>query len=154
MPFPKLAPCLWFDNNLNAALDFYKAIFPNTTIHSVNRTPGSDVSFANFELEGQYFYAIDGGPQFKLNEAVSMFLTCADQAEVDRYWSKLLEGGGKEMECGWLQDQFGLCWQIVPECLIRYMGDADPEKTARVHKAMLGMVKMDIAGLEKAYAGQ
>jgi predicted 3-demethylubiquinone-9 3-methyltransferase (glyoxalase superfamily) len=107
-----------------------------------------------FELAGQHFMALNGGPHFRFNEAVSLFVDCADQAEIDRLWDALIDGGGEPCQCGWLKDRFGLSWQIVPTRLGELMQDPDPERAARVHQAMLGMVKLDIAALEAAHRGE
>jgi predicted 3-demethylubiquinone-9 3-methyltransferase (glyoxalase superfamily) len=115
--------------------------------------PGGAVSGVEFELEGSQFIAFNGGPHLTLNEAVSLFVHCETQEEVDRYWGALLAGGGTPSRCGWLKDRFGLSWQIIPEALPRLMSDKDPARAGRVVQAMLGMQKIDVAGLEKAYAG-
>lgn len=147
----KITPCLWFDNQLDEAISFYTAIFANAGKADVKRGPDGTAFAATFELEGQAFMALNGGP-FKFNEAVSFFVRCKDQEEVDYYWERLLDGG-KPQQCGWLKDRFGVAWQIIPDALMRYLNDADAEKVMRTQSAMMQMVKIDIAGLEEAYGG-
>ena len=151
-----ITPCLWFDDNLEEAMAFYAAIFPNSRIGNVSRygeagpgTPGS-VMAADFELDGLAFRAINGGPQFRFTEAVSFSVSCADQAEVDRYWAALTADGGEESMCGWLRDKFGLSWQIVPDRLYELVTDADPTRAQAATAAMLTMQKIVIADLEAA----
>jgi predicted 3-demethylubiquinone-9 3-methyltransferase (glyoxalase superfamily) len=115
--------------------------------------PKGTVLAMTFELEGQEFMALNGGPQFKFTEAVSFFVKCETQSEVDHFWNKLLAGGGQESRCGWLKDKYGLSWQIVPTVLLKYLSDKDPAKAQRVMQAMMQMIKIDIAALEKAHAG-
>lgn len=153
---PKITPYLWFEDHLEEAVNFYTSIFKNSKIHSMSRLgegpsglPGMVVS-ANFELEGQEFIGLQGGPQYKFTEAISLFVSCETQEEVDYYWDRLLEGGEAQM-CGWLKDKYGLSWQIIPTILGQLMGDKDTEKAQRVVQAMLKMVKIDIAGLKQAY---
>jgi predicted 3-demethylubiquinone-9 3-methyltransferase (glyoxalase superfamily) len=148
----KITPCLWFDNQLEEAITFYSQIFKDSRVTQMKRSPDGKAFFANFELAGQKFMCLNGGPHFKFNEAVSFFVDCKDQAEVDYYWEHLLDGG-KEQQCGWLKDRFGLSWQIVPEALIRFMNDEDSVKANRVQEAMMKMVKLDVAELERAYRG-
>lgn len=148
----KITPCLWFDGQLDEAIAFYSNIFADSRITQLKRGADGKAFFANFELAGQRFMGINGGPQYKFTEAISLFVDCKDQAEVDYYWERLLDGG-RERKCGWLTDRFGLSWQIVPEALIRYMNDEDPEKAKRVQDAMMQMVKLDVPTLEKAYRG-
>lgn len=154
----KIAPFLWFNNNLEEAMNFYASIFKNVKIGDVNRWgkagPGEEgtVMSATFEIEGQYFMALNGGPMFKFTEAISFFVNCDTQEEVDNYWEKLSAGGEKSY-CGWLKDKFGLSWQIIPTALGRLMYDKDPAKSERVMKAMMKMDKIVIADLEKAYDG-
>ncbi|KAF8533365.1 3-demethylubiquinone-9 3-methyltransferase [Trichophaea hybrida] len=150
---PKITPFLWFNSDLNEAITFYTSIFKNASIKNIHRGPDGKVFSANFELEGQHFKALNGGPQFTFNEAISMFVTCADQEEVDYYWDHLLADGGKSMQCGWLKDRFGLVWQIIPEALGRYLTDEDAEKRNRTKEAMMQMVKISVEGLDKAYKG-
>jgi predicted 3-demethylubiquinone-9 3-methyltransferase (glyoxalase superfamily) len=153
----KITPFLWFDDQAEEAMHFYVSIFKNSKAGKVTRfndarPGGGKVTTCAFELEGQPFMALNGGPYFKLNEAFSMFVDCADQAEVDDLWARLTEGGS-ESQCGWLKDKFGLSWQIIPGVLMELMSDPDPEKSKRVMAAMLQMTKIDIAKLRQAYAG-
>jgi predicted 3-demethylubiquinone-9 3-methyltransferase (glyoxalase superfamily) len=149
--------CLWFDTEAEEAANFYAGIFKNSKLGRVHRHteagpgPAGSVMLVEFELNGQKFSALNGGPQFKFNEAVSIVVPCADQAEVDYYWSHLTEGG-QEVACGWLKDKYGLCWQIVPTVFFEMIADPDQNKATRVTQAMFGMTKLDIAGLEQAYA--
>ncbi len=149
--------CLWFDTEAEEAANFYLGIFKDSKLGRVHRYteagpgPAGSVVLVEFELNGQKFSGLNGGPQFKFNEAVSIVVPCADQAEVDYYWSHLTEGG-EEVACGWLKDKYGLCWQIVPTVLFEMIADPDQDKAARVTQAMLGMTKLDIAALEQAYA--
>ncbi|WP_333891114.1 VOC family protein [Mycolicibacterium gadium] len=152
---PAITPSLWFDNNLEEAAAFYTAIFPNSSIEGFERytdagpgTPG-EVAWGNFSLDGQRFIGINGGPQFPFSEAVSFEIRCKDQAEVDYYWQRLLDGG-EESQCGWLKDRFGLSWQVVPDRLYELLADPDPARAAAANKAMLGMRKIVIAELEDA----
>ncbi|MDH6259422.1 VOC family protein [Bradyrhizobium sp. BR13661] len=142
-----ITPFLWFDNNVPEAVAFYKSVFPNAKVEMV-----SDF-MAVFELEGQRFHALNGGPQHRFNEAVSFFISVETQAEVDYFWNRLTADGGAESRCGWLKDKFGLSWQVVPTALGRYLGDADRVKANRVMQAMMAMRKIVIADLDKAYAG-
>jgi predicted 3-demethylubiquinone-9 3-methyltransferase (glyoxalase superfamily) len=154
---PRITPFLWFDDNLEEAMTFYTSIFKKSKVSQVRRYgdagpgPKGSVMTATFELEGQKFYGLNGGPLFKFTEAISFFVSCKTQREVDDYWTKL-SAGGKPSQCGWLKDKFGLSWQIIPDALGKMLGDKDPAKAQRVMKAMLQMTKIDIAGLEKAYA--
>jgi predicted 3-demethylubiquinone-9 3-methyltransferase (glyoxalase superfamily) len=156
---PHITPFLWFDNNLEEAMMFYASVFKDAQIGNVTRlpegTPGPEgkVMSATFVLEGQEFMALNGGPTFKFNEAVSFFITVDNQEEVDYYWDKLTEGG-QESQCGWLKDKFGLSWQVVPAKLNDLLGDPDQEKSQRVMQAMLSMKKIIIADLEKAAEGE
>ncbi|QNK67302.1 VOC family protein [Variovorax sp. PAMC26660] len=155
----KIVPCLWFDRNGEDALKFYTAIFPNSRVTDkllwgdTNPALKGLLLTATFELEGQEFMVINGGPQYKFTPAISMYLKCETQAEVDNYWSKLLEGGGEPVQCGWLTDRYGVSWQIVPDGLIQMFQDKDPAKAARAMQAMMTMVKLDIAAVRKAYDG-
>ncbi len=142
---PKITPCLWFDNNAEEAIIFYTAIFKNSKIIQAHPL------ISTFELEGQRLMALNGGPQFKFTEAISLFVSCDNQEEIDYYWTKLLSGGGKEDRCGWLKDKFGLSWQIVPAILGELMSDPDKKKTEKVMQAVLGMIKLDIKLLRQAY---
>jgi predicted 3-demethylubiquinone-9 3-methyltransferase (glyoxalase superfamily) len=153
----KLTPCLWFDTEGEDAANFYTSIFPNSKILDISRYGSAGprdegtVMTVEFELDGTKFVALNGGPDFTFNEAVSFQVSCKDQDEVDSYWSKLSEGG-EEGPCGWLKDKFGLSWQIIPEALPRLLGDPDPEKAQRVMAAMLEMGKIEVGDLEKAAA--
>src|SRR5438094_7447947 len=150
----KITPFLWFDNNIEEAIDFYTSIFKKFKVHNISHLPGMDKAFsASFELEGQEFMALNGGPKFKFTEAISFFVNCETQEEVDELWEKLSDGGQKS-RCGWLKDKYGLSWQIIPSALGEMLGDKDPEKSQRVMKAMLQMDKIDIKGLEQAYKQQ
>lgn len=152
----KITTFLWFDNNAEEAIQFYTSIFKDSKIKSVSRygdagpRPKGTVMVGTFELGGQEFMALNGGPQFTFSPAISLLVNCETQQEVDELWDKLSEGGRKD-QCGWLQDKFGLSWQIVPTILGQMMGDKDPEKSKRVMTAMLQMTKLDIEGLKKAY---
>jgi predicted 3-demethylubiquinone-9 3-methyltransferase (glyoxalase superfamily) len=154
-----LVTCLWFDTQAEEAATFYTGIFKEAKLGAVHRTseagpgPAGSVMLVEFELNGQKFSALNGGPQFTFNESISIVVPCADQAEVDYYWDRLAEGGN-EVACGWLKDRYGLCWQIVPTVFFDMISGPDAARTARVMAAMMGMVKFDIAGLEKAYAGE
>jgi predicted 3-demethylubiquinone-9 3-methyltransferase (glyoxalase superfamily) len=155
---PKIVPNLWFDTEGLEAAEFYVSIFPNSKVDNIVRYtesgPGKagDVMTVDFELDGQKFTVINGGPEFPFSEATSMLIECKDQAEVDYYWDKLTDGG-EEVQCGWLKDRYGYSWQVVPEGWEAMIADADPEAVDRVMKVMLGMVKFDIATLEAAAAG-
>ena len=152
----KIVPFLWFDNQAEEAANFYVSLFKNSKITSVHRYgeagpgPKGSVMMVNFQLEGQEFYALNGGPHFKFTPAISLFVNCENQEEVDALWDKLLAGGRKD-RCGWLQDKYGLSWQIIPTALGKLMGDPDPEKSSRVMKAMLQMDKIDVNKLKEAY---
>jgi two-component system sensor histidine kinase QseC len=155
----KIVPCLWFDRNGEDALRFYTAIFPNSRVTDkllwgdTNPALKGSLLTATFELEGQEFMVINGGPQYKFTPAISMYLKCKTQAEVDNYWEKLLEGGGQPVQCGWLTDRYGVSWQIVPDGMIQMFQDKDPARAARAMQAMMKMVKLDIAEVRKAYDG-
>jgi predicted 3-demethylubiquinone-9 3-methyltransferase (glyoxalase superfamily) len=154
----KITPFLWFDDQAEEAMHFYVSIFKNSKIGDVTRYgdagpgPKGSVMTASFGLEGQQFTALNGGPQFKFNEAISFVVDCKTQDEVDDLWDKLSEGG-QTQQCGWLKDKFGLSWQIVPSVLIELITDPDPRKSQRVMEAMLQMTKIDIAKLRQAYEG-
>ncbi|MFN4271202.1 MAG: VOC family protein [Aliihoeflea sp.] len=150
---PDITPFLWFDDNAEEAIEFYASIFPNTRIGEVSRQNGK-FFLGSFELAGQKFMALNGGPQFKFTEAFSLYVNCNDQAEVDRYWNRLLEGGGTPQQCGWLKDRYGLCWQVIPETLPRLLNDPDMAAAERTMQAMLQMIKIDIAALEAAHRGE
>jgi len=155
----KITTFLWFDGNAEEAVNHYISIFKNSKVLNVARYgeagPGrkGTVMTVHFQLDGQEFIALNGGPQFKFTEAISLLVNCETQAEVDELWRKL-SAGGEEGPCGWLKDKFGLSWQIVPSALGKMMGDKDPKKSKRVMEAMLQMKKMDIARLEQAYSKQ
>ncbi len=152
----KITPFLWFDTQAEEAMNFYTSIFKNSKIGSVTRWgeagPGKkgEVMSATFQLEGQEFMALNGGPHFKFNEAISFFVNCETQEEVDELWEKLSEGGAKQ-RCGWLKDKFGLSWQIIPSALGRMLQDKDPAKSRSVMTAMLQMDKIEIETLKRAY---
>jgi len=152
-----ITPCLWFDTEGEEAANFYTSLFPNSKIREIARYGSAGpraegtVMTVSFELNGQEYVALNGGPDFKFNEAVSFQVGCESQEEVDRYWSALSDGG-EEGPCGWLKDKFGLSWQIVPTRLPELLGDPDREKSQRVMRAMLGMRKIEIDGLERAAA--
>ncbi len=148
----KIRPFLWFDDKAEQAMKFYTSIFKNSKVLNVSRGADGKVFTVTFELEGQEFMALNGGPQFRFTEAISFFVDCKTQEEVDDLWERLSEGGEKS-RCGWLKDKFGLSWQIIPEALGELMGDDDDEKSGRVMQAMLKMSKIDIKALQKAYDG-
>jgi predicted 3-demethylubiquinone-9 3-methyltransferase (glyoxalase superfamily) len=149
----KIATFLWYDTQAEEAANFYVSLFPNSRVTNVQRS-GDTAFIVNFELDGVEYIALNAGPQFTFNEAVSLFVRCESQDEVDRYWDALTANGGEESMCGWLKDRWGLSWQIVPNALGEYLGDPDPEKAGRAMQAMLQMRKIDIAGLKCAHAGQ
>jgi predicted 3-demethylubiquinone-9 3-methyltransferase (glyoxalase superfamily) len=155
----KITPYLWFDTQAEEAVNFYISLFRNSKILNITRYensgpgPAGKVMLVTFQLDGQEFVALNGGPQFKFTEAISLFVHCDGQEEVDRLWEGLSEGG-EVQQCGWLKDKYGLSWQIVPSALMELMGDPDPVKSGRVMQAMLQMVKIDIEGLKKAYEGK
>ena len=162
---PRITPWLWFDMNAEEAANFYLGIFPNSKIGEITRyteeSTGGDIPVppgtpmtVEFFLDGQVFYGLNGGPQFRFSEAVSFQIDCADQEEADHYWYALTADGGEESQCGWLKDKFGLSWQITPTVLIDMLHDKDPEKAERVMKAMLQMQKIEIAKLKAAYSGK
>ena len=161
----KITPCLWFDSNAEEAVNFYTAIFKNSKIGNISRygeagyeihgKPAGTVLTMEFELNGQAFTALNGGPVFKFNEAISFQIGCVSQAEVDYYWEKLSDGGDKKaQQCGWLKDKYGVSWQIVPTVLGKMLQDKDAKKSARVMQAMMGMTKIDVKGLTEAYERQ
>ncbi len=156
----KISPFLWFDDNAKEAMNYYVSIFKNSkvlderTYKNSGPNENEDIYTCAFELDGQKFMAMSAGPTFKLTEAISMYVDCEDQAEVDYFWEKLTADGGQESQCGWLKDKFGLSWQIVPRRLDELMNDPDEAKAARVMHAMMGMIKLDVAELEKAAAGE
>jgi predicted 3-demethylubiquinone-9 3-methyltransferase (glyoxalase superfamily) len=152
----KITPFLWFDNKAEEAMNLYVSIFKNSKVLSVARYgeagpgPKGTVMTAQFQLEGQEFIALNGGPQFQFTEAISFCVSCETQREVDELWARLTEGG-QESQCGWLKDKYGLSWQIVPTILSKLLTDKDPKKSQRVMQAMLQMKKIDIKGLQTAY---
>lgn len=143
----KITPFLWFDHQAVEAMNFYVSVFKNSRVVSQNPMT------CTFILEGVQFYALNGGPVFQFNPAVSLFVDCADQAEVDELWAKLTADGGEESRCGWLKDKYGLSWQIIPKILGELLNDPDPAKAQRAMQAMMGMGKIDVAALKKAHAG-
>ncbi|MQA24611.1 MAG: VOC family protein [Micromonosporaceae bacterium] len=152
--------CLWFDGQAEAAANYYTSIFKNSKLGRVVRYteagpgPAGTVVTVDFEINGQRFVALNGGPEFTFSEAVSFQIHCADQGEVDHYWSKLTEGGGEESVCGWVKDRYGVSWQVIPDVLDDMISDPDQEKAKRAMEAMLKMGKLDVAALQKAYAGE
>lgn len=156
----KITPFLWFDHQAEEAAKFYTSIFKNSKIKKITRYtkvgpgPEGSVMTVAFTLNGQVFVALNGGPNFKFTEAISLVVNCETQAEVDRYWKKLSAGGGKTVACGWLKDKYGLFWQITPTMLIKLIGDKDPNKVNRVMTAMMQMVKLDIKKLNVAAKGK
>jgi len=161
-PMKNITPFLWFDDQAEQAAKFYTSIFNNSKLGTVTRytggaaertgRPSGSAMTVEFELQGQPFVGLNGGPMFKFTEAISFAVQCETQQEVDYYWEKLLQGGGKESQCGWLKDRYGLSWQVVPTEVIEMMKDKDPAKAARVMDAIMGMTKLDIATLKRAYA--
>jgi len=149
----KISTFLWFDNQAEEAAKLYTSIFEGAKLLDVSRA-GDKVMSATFELGGQTYIAFNGGPHYKLSAAVSIFVSVETQAELDRVWDALLTGGGKPTQCGWLEDRFGLSWQVIPTALPKLLGDPDRERAGRAMKAMLGMQKLDIAGLKRAAAGE
>jgi predicted 3-demethylubiquinone-9 3-methyltransferase (glyoxalase superfamily) len=151
--------CLWLDGQAEEAANHYTSIFKHSKIGRVGRYneagpgPAGTVLAVDFEINGQKFVALNGGPEFTFNEAISFQIHCADQDEVDYYWSRLSEGG-QESGCGWLKDKYGVSWQVIPTVLMDMIADSDPEKAKRATEAMLGMTKLDVAALQKAYAGE
>lgn len=156
----RITPCLWFDNNAEEAVNFYCSVFKNSKVLNMSRYPEAgpgkpgSVLTASFEIDGQPLTALNGGPQFTFTEAISLMVMCDTQQEIDDYWAKLTANGGKESQCGWLKDKYELSWQIVPRILPQLMQDKDPAKRNRVMKALLKMVKLDIARLQRAYDQQ
>jgi predicted 3-demethylubiquinone-9 3-methyltransferase (glyoxalase superfamily) len=155
---PKISPFLWFDNQAEEAMNFYVSIFKNAKIGNVSRYgdagpgPKGSVMVASFELDGMKFTALNGGPQYKFTEAISLYVDCDSQEEVDHYWEKL-SAGGQVQQCGWLKDKFGLSWQIIPSALPKLLSDPDKGRAMRAMRAMLQMKKIDVAALQKAAAG-
>ena len=156
----KIAPCLWFNGEAEEAANFYTSILPDSHIDKVHRaaadnpsTPRGAVLTVDFTLAGQQFIGLNGGPDFKFTEAISLSIDCADQGEVDRLWDALVEGGGEHSVCGWLKDRYGVSWQVIPRQLPEMLDGPDHEGAARVMKAMLEMTKIDVATLREAYEG-
>ena len=158
----KITTCLWFEGQAEEAALYYASVFRNAKVGRITRAPAGGephvregtVLTVEFEIEGQSFVGLNGGKvDFTFNDSISFQIPCADQAEVDEYWSNLTANGGREVQCGWLKDKFGVSWQIFPEALPRLLNDPDKAKAARVMQAMMGMVKIDIAGLEAAARG-
>jgi predicted 3-demethylubiquinone-9 3-methyltransferase (glyoxalase superfamily) len=156
---PKIMPCLWFDTEAEEAAAFYTSVFPNSRIvdvaHYTESGPreAGTVMTVQYELNGNPFLALNGGPQFKFDEAVSFTVTCDDQAEIDHYWGRLCEGG-RESQCGWLEDRFGVSWQIVPKGMAEIFAGADPDGARRAMQAMLGMRKLELQALQDAASGK
>jgi predicted 3-demethylubiquinone-9 3-methyltransferase (glyoxalase superfamily) len=161
----RITPCLWFDDQAEEAAKFYTSVFKNSKIvkvsrygeagHEVHKRPAGSVMVVSFELNGQTFTALNGGPIFKFNEAISFQVNCETQEEIDYYWQKLSDGGDKKaQQCGWLKDKYGASWQVVPTILPELVGDPDSERSQRAMEAMLKMKKIDIAELQWAYDGQ
>jgi predicted 3-demethylubiquinone-9 3-methyltransferase (glyoxalase superfamily) len=156
----KISPCLWFDGEAEEAANFYVSLLPDSRIEKVQKNPidspagkAGSVLVVEFTLAGQRFMALNGGTRFEYTHAISFKIDCADQAEVDRLWDALSDGGRVE-QCGWLKDRYGVSWQIVPTALVQYLGGPDPAGAQRAMQAMLGMIKLDIAGLKRAYEGK
>jgi predicted 3-demethylubiquinone-9 3-methyltransferase (glyoxalase superfamily) len=149
---PKVTPFLWFDSEAEDAAKMYTSIFENSRITDTSRA-GDRVMSVTFELSGQRLMALNGGPHYQLSPAFSLFVSVESQAELDRTWEALLAGGGKPTRCGWLVDRYGLSWQVIPTALIKLMSDPDPGRASRAVQAMMGMIKLDIAELERAAAG-
>ena len=162
---PKIAPCLWFDDDAQQAVAFYTSVFPNSKIRKIahyteagreihGKPPGTVLTI-EFELDGVPFTALNGGPQFRFSEAISLQVFCRDQKEIDKYWQKLSDGGDPSaQQCGWLRDRFGVSWQVVPVTLREMISDTDSEKVGRVMTALFPMKKLDVEALERAYEGK
>jgi predicted 3-demethylubiquinone-9 3-methyltransferase (glyoxalase superfamily) len=156
----KITPCLWFDGNAEEAASFYVSLLPGSRVDGVMHspadnpsTPAGAVLVVDFTLAGQHFMGLNGGPEFAFTEAVSFVIDCEDQAEVDRLWDALIEGGGSPSQCGWLKDRYGLSWQITPRQLGELLGDPDADRARRAMEAMLKMTKIDVAALRRAFEG-
>ncbi len=153
--------CLWFDHQAEEAARFYTSIFKHSKLGRITHygdagakasgQPKGSVMSVSFELDGQSFFTLNGGPAFKFNEAISLVVYCKTQEEIDEYWAKLMEGGGTPSQCGWLKDRFGVSWQVVPTLLMEMHADEDPVRTERVMQAMLGMTKIDLHAIKQAY---
>lgn len=162
-PLRQITPCLWFDGNGEDAARFYVSIFPNSEIRDISHyteagtdihgQPEGKVMVVAFTLDGQEFVALNGGPQFKFDEAISFQVPCETQEDIDYYWEKLTAGGGQEGPCGWVKDKFGLSWQVVPNALLEMLGDKDKTKVVRVTDAFMKMKKFDVAKLRQAFEG-
>jgi predicted 3-demethylubiquinone-9 3-methyltransferase (glyoxalase superfamily) len=157
----RITPFLWFDNQAEAAANFYVSVFKNSKVkgkaHYTGEEPSGQkgsVMTVSFELDGQEFVALNGGPQFKFTEAVSFVVNCETQEEIDYYWEKLTADGGEEVQCGWLTDKFGLSWQVVPAKIREWMEDKDPARSQRVMHAVMEMKKLDMAAMQRAYDGK
>ena len=157
----KIFPVLWFDGNAEEAANFYVSLLPDSRVDEIVRSPADnpstrqgDVIVVDFTLAGRKFSGLNGGPQFKFTEAVSFAVRCKDQAEVDRLWDALTADGGEPVQCGWLRDRFGLSWQIVPEQMYEYLSSPDRDGARRAFEAMMGMVKLDVAELKRAFEGR
>jgi predicted 3-demethylubiquinone-9 3-methyltransferase (glyoxalase superfamily) len=160
----KITPFLWFNGNAEQAAKFYTSVFKKSKIHAITRygksaskgsgQPEGSVMTVEFDIEGQRFTALNGGPNFKFNESISFVVRCKTQSELDYYWKKLTSGGGEEVACGWLKDKFGVSWQIVPENIMELLNSKNPEKVERLMAAVMNMVKLDIKKLKAAYAGK
>jgi predicted 3-demethylubiquinone-9 3-methyltransferase (glyoxalase superfamily) len=156
---PPIVPCLWFDTQAEEAANFYTSVFPSSRILGVSHNgkgmhrPEGMVLTVDFELDGQRYVALNGGPEFPFTQAISLTIYCKTQDEIDSYWSKLVEGGGSEVMCGWLKDRYGLSWQVVPESIPRMLTHGSPAARDRVMQAVMGMVKLDLAALERAFEG-
>ncbi|MDB4927676.1 MAG: 3-demethylubiquinone-9 3-methyltransferase [Myxococcaceae bacterium] len=155
----KISTFLWFDQNAEEAVTLYTSLFEGSRVVHVARypegapAPAGGVMNITFELAGRRYFALNGGPHYKFTPAISLFVSCVDQEEVDRLWESLLADGGRPDRCGWLQDRFGLSWQIIPKAMMELMGDPDPAKSGRVMQAMMSMSKIDVAALRRAHAG-
>ncbi len=149
----KISPCLWFDGQAEDAAAFYVSVFPNSRVTDTIRMPGGGVALVRFELDGVQFQALNGGPEFKFNEAVSLSIDCRSQAEVDELWEKL-SAGGSPGQCGWLKDRYGVSWQVIPAALPALLFDGDPAKCGRVFEAIHKMSRIDMPTLEAAAAGR
>ena len=157
----RITPFLWFDDQAEAAANFYVSVFKNSKITGTSHYTGEEpsgqkgsVMTVSFELDGQEFVALNGGPRFKFTEAVSFVVNCETQEEIDYYWGKLSADGGEEVQCGWLTDKFGLSWQVVPAKIREWMEDKDPARTQRVMHAVMQMKKLDMAAMQRAYDGK
>ncbi len=156
---PKITPFLWYDNNAEEAMNFYVSIFKNSRVGYTGRygegapVPKGTFMVGTFSLDGQELMVLNGGPHYKLTPAFSLMVNCETQAEIDYYWERLTADGGKPVQCGWLEDKFGVSWQIVPTVFGELMGKGDAQKSSRMMQALMGMVKLDIEGLKRAYDG-